>query len=82
MQYDTWYDPATTVHDSVSISALAIIYSFWLYHKIVMIIVLLNFLIAEVSMTYEKVKSSGNQFIYSRKADLNLQTFQILEMFG
>lgn len=59
MQYDAWYKEGD-VYDAKTISALVIIYGFWMYHKILMIIILLNFLIAEVSMTYDKVKSAGN----------------------
>jgi len=45
-------------------------------------IVLLNFLIAEVGQTYDKVKSDGSMLLYQKKAELNLLAFKIFKMFG
>jgi len=47
-----------------------------------MMIVLMNFLIAEVSQTYDKVKSDGKMLLYQKKAELNLLAFKIFKMFG
>ncbi len=47
-----------------------------------MLIIMLNFLIAEVSQTYDKVKSQGLVSIYRQKASLNKLVFQILHLFG
>jgi len=47
-----------------------------------MMIVLLNFLIAEVGQTYDKVKSDGSMLLYQKKAELNLLAFKIFKMFG
>jgi len=47
-----------------------------------MLIIMLNFLIAEVSSTYENVKSQGNTSIYRQKADFNKSILQIKELFG
>jgi hypothetical protein len=43
---------------------------------------MLNFLIAEVSQTYDKVKSQGLVSIYRQKAALNKLVFQIKHLFG
>ena len=48
----------------------------------VMVIVLLNFLIAEVSATYEKVKEGGAKILYAKRAELNLKTQEIYSLFG
>jgi len=43
---------------------------------------MLNFLIAEVSQTYDKVKSQGLVSIYKQRASLNKLVFQIYHLFG
>ena len=43
---------------------------------------MLNFLIAEVSQTYDKVKSQGLVSIYKQRASLNKLVFQIQHLFG
>ena len=50
---------------------IIILWCIWYLNVFVMVIVLLNFLIAEVSATYEKVKEQGDKIIYSKKAELN-----------
>jgi len=47
-----------------------------------MVIVLLNFLIAEVSATYETVKEGGAKILYAKRAELNLKTQEIYALFG
>lgn len=42
----------------------------------IMLIVILNFLIAEVSQTYDKVKSKGKTFLYLSKAKVNVIAFE------
>lgn len=46
-----------------------------------MLIIILNFLIAEVSMTYDKVKSSGMQFLYQKKSEVNKNAYVYKELF-
>ena len=41
-----------------------IIWMFWFFNLFFMLIIMLNFLIAEVSQTYDKVKSQGLVLIY------------------
>ena len=51
-----------------------------------MLIVMLNFLIAEVGQTYDDVKSLGKQFLYFNKCQINTNTFNyrshFKKMFG
>ena len=46
-----------------------------------MIVVLLNFIIAVISETYERVIGDKVRYIYRDKAQLNLEYFQILHHF-
>lgn len=78
VSYENWHtaEPALRSH------ALSIIWLFWLLNVFLMVIVLLNFLIAEVSQTYDKVKSQGKMLLYQKKAELNLLAYKIFKMFG
>jgi len=51
--------------------AIGILWMFWFFNEFVMMIIILNFLIAEVSQTYDKVKGAGNQFLYKKKCEVN-----------
>tara|TARA_B110000305_G_scaffold211405_1_gene245762 strand:- start:62 stop:211 length:150 start_codon:yes stop_codon:yes gene_type:complete len=46
-----------------------------------MIIILLNFLIAVISATYERVVSQQTIFSYLHKAELNLESYELLSVF-
>jgi|TARA_B110000285_G_C14601452_1_gene370853 hypothetical protein len=48
---------------------------FWIINALLMIIVLLNFLIAVISQSYEAVVSLRNIYTYSHKADINLEYY-------
>jgi hypothetical protein len=56
--------------------AVLAIWTFWFMNMFIMLIVILNFLIAEVSQTYDKVKSSGKTFLYISKASVNKIAFE------
>ena len=47
-----------------------------------MLIIMLNFLIAEVGQTYDKVKSQGLISVYRQKAALNKLVFEIKNLFN
>jgi hypothetical protein len=47
-----------------------------------MVIILANFLISEVGVTFENVKNLGNVFLNREKANFNLLVFQIYEFLG
>jgi hypothetical protein len=55
--------------------AIGILWMFWFFNEFVMMIIILNFLIAEVSQTYDKVKGAGNQFLYKKKCEVNQTAF-------
>ena len=78
VEYDGWKDADASVRDK----ALTIVWLFWVLNIFIMLIVLLNFLIAEVSQTYDKVKSQGDMLLYQKKAELNLLAYKIFKMFG
>jgi hypothetical protein len=48
----------------------------------IMLIVIVNFLIAEVSQTYDKVKSAGKVFLYLSKSNVNKIAFGYRKMLG
>lgn len=50
---------------------MAVTWTFFIANIFIMQIVLLNFLIAEVSMTYERVKSMGPCLLFQKKQELN-----------
>ena len=57
-----------------SIATIIVLWLIWWLNVFVMVIVLLNFLVAEVSATYSKVKEAGSKVIYAKKAELNQLT--------
>jgi hypothetical protein len=52
-----------------------IVWFIWLFNIILMVIILLNFLIAVISQTYERVVSQQVRFSYSNKAEMNLEYY-------
>lgn len=61
-------------HLQVSVM-IYIIWFIWLFNIILMVIILLNFLIAVISQTYERVVSQQVRFSYSNKAEMNLEYY-------
>lgn len=61
---------------------VAMTWIFFVIQTFVMQIVLLNFLIAEVSMTFENVNNLGSSLIYQKKQGLNLFVQKILKFYG
>jgi len=53
---------------------IVVLWLIWYMNVFVMVIVLLNFLIAEVSATYETVKEGGDKILYAKRAELNFMT--------
>jgi hypothetical protein len=62
--------------------AIVSLWTFWFLNMFIMLIVILNFLIAEVSQTYDKVKSSGKTFLYLSKASVNKIAFEYRHSLG
>ena len=54
----------------------------WFSNLFLMSIILANFLIAEVGVTFEKVQNLGNVFLNVEKAKFNKLIFQIESFFG
>lgn len=49
----------------------------WFLDIVFTVVVLLNFLIAQVTEVFEKVKASGTIFLYKEKAGMNLKALQL-----
>jgi hypothetical protein len=47
-----------------------------------MCIIILNFLIAEVSQTYDRVKGSGKMFLYQKRCEINWNAYVYRKMIG
>ena len=62
--------------------AISIVWIIWFFNIFFMVIILANFLIAEVSVTFEDVKNLGNVFLNREKAKFNELIFQIQAYFG
>lgn len=60
---------------------MAVTWTFFIANIFIMQIVLLNFLIAEVSMTYERVKSMGPCLLFQKKQELNFFIQKILKVY-
>lgn len=62
--------------------SIYIIWFFWFCNVFIMMIIMLNFLIAEVGQTYQKIQSKGQKLHYQQRADLNLLTQKIKKLFN
>lgn len=78
-KYEHWMADSS---GATQTTAMFLIWFFWLFNIFIMLIVMLNFLIAEVSQTYDKVKGQGKMLLYQKKAELNLLACKIFRMFG
>ena len=63
-------------------SIMAVTWFFFIANIFIMQIVLLNFLIAEVSMTYERIKDTGPCLLFQKKHELNFFTQKILKLYN
>jgi len=61
---------------------LAVTWFFFIANIFIMQIVLLNFLIAEVSMTYDRIKNTGPSLMFQKKQELNFFVQKVLQFFG
>lgn len=61
---------------------IAVTWFFFIVNIFVMQIVLLNFLVAEVSMTYARIKDLGPCLIYQKKQELNFFVQKIVTSYG
>jgi hypothetical protein len=61
---------------------IALIWFVWVMHQFVVLILLLNFLIAIVSQSYENVMQKTDFFIYNQRLELNRETILLLDVMG
>ena len=61
---------------------ISLIWFVWVAHQFVILILLLNFLIAIVSQSYENVMQQTDFFIYNQRLELNSETILILDFLG
>ena len=61
---------------------ISLIWMLWLFHQMIILVVLLNFLIAIISQSYENVMSKSMIFKYRQRVQLNLECLLILDTFG
>ena len=61
---------------------MAVTWFFFIANIFIMQIVLLNFLIAEVSMTYDRVKNMGPCLLFQKKQELNFFIQKILKVYN
>lgn len=54
---------------------------FFIMNIFIMQIVLLNFLIAEVSMTYDRIKNLGSCLLFQKKQELNFFVQKVLKVY-
>ena len=74
VHYGPWYNGRYPEENGAcNHVAVTVIWFFWLANIFISSIILLNFVIAEVSSTYERVRDSGEIFIYQKRAELNLK---------
>lgn len=57
---------------------IGVIWVFWFIHQYLVLIILLNFLIAIISESYENVMSEETQQKYMHRCELNLECLVIL----
>lgn len=60
---------------------ISLIWLVWFVLTFFMIVIMLNFLIAVITTTYEKVNSYQQKFGFKHKAELNEECFQLIEVF-
>jgi len=60
--------------------AILTIWIVWLIDILVMVVIMLNFLVAEVGQTYENVMSAGMTLIYRTRADMNVKALLYSEI--
>lgn len=69
---DTWFHHAE----------MAVTWLFFIFNVFIMQIVLLNFLVAEVSMTYDRIKNLGPCLMFQKKHELNFFVLKVNLLFG
>ena len=71
----------TTRDGEVNMVMIYLIWLMWLLNAVFLLILLLNFLIAVISQTYERVSSQRIIYTYTYKAEKNFDYYQIIDLF-
>ena len=61
---------------------ITLIWVTWFFQTFFMLIIMLNFLIAVITSTYERVMNYQKIISYQHKAELNYETFALMSFFG
>ena len=61
---------------------ISLIWLMWISHQFLILIVLLNFLIAIISQSYENVMSKQEIYKYQQRVQMNKECLQLLDFFG
>jgi len=77
--YEAWY-PSAESGNFQNYTMINLVWLIWLGNQFVNLIILLNFLIAVISQTYEKVISQQQTHNYMHKAELNNEVFQMASL--
>lgn len=85
-EYGAWIPEDTKVVDghlqnNYQYAVIGVTWFFFVANIFIMQIVLLNFLVAEVSMTYARIKDLGPCLIYQKKQELNFFVQKILVVY-
>ena len=61
---------------------IGLIWMTWYTMTFVMLVIMLNFTIAVITSTYERVSSDQKIISFKHRADLSLEIFELLSLFG
>ena len=61
---------------------ITLIWLVWVLHQFLVLVILLNFLIAIISQSYENVMTKLEIFKYKTRVDFNLECLQVQEFLG
>ena len=75
--YTKWLNVDSEAKSTEHLILIIVIWTMWVVQAIIMIVVLLNFLIAVITQTYESVYGKKVIYIFNDKAALNKEYFQI-----
>jgi hypothetical protein len=74
--YDNWLN-RRGITDFERAAIIHTMWIIWHLQAIFSVIILLNFLIAVITQTYEKVSSKQTIYTYTNKAEMNLEYYQL-----
>ena len=61
---------------------ISLIWTFWVLHQFMIVIILLNFLIAVLSQSYEMVMSKASISTYLHRCELNMECLRVQAHIG